>query len=73
MPGLGDDLLFQFDATLSTIAEFPEAYQEIHCHIRRALIRRFPYGVYYIIEEERIVVMAFFHVRRDPKYWQERE
>jgi plasmid stabilization system protein ParE len=31
------------------------------------LTRRFPYGLFYVVEAERIVVLAVFHGRRDPK------
>ena len=44
----------------------------VHRHVRRALIRRFPYGIYYAVDEELIEVIAVFHAKRDPKRWQDR-
>jgi toxin ParE1/3/4 len=40
--------------------------------IRRALLRRFPYGIFYLVEPEQIVILACFHARRHPKQWQRR-
>lgn len=40
--------------------------------VRRVLIRRFPYGVMYVVEEDVITIIACFHAKRDPKQWQDR-
>jgi plasmid stabilization system protein ParE len=40
--------------------------------VRRALIRRFPYAIYFFADPEAIVVLACLHVRRDPQVWQSR-
>jgi plasmid stabilization system protein ParE len=40
--------------------------------VRRAVVRRFPYAVFYKIEPQQVVVLAVFHSRRDPKSWQAR-
>ncbi len=70
--GLGEDLLLCMEDALSKIRRHPEAYPEMHKGVRRALIRRFPYGVFYLVEEEAIVVIAVFHSRRDPRRWESR-
>ncbi len=38
----------------------------------KAGVRRFPYSVYYRTEATRIVVLAVFHGKRDPRVWQAR-
>ncbi|WP_375470024.1 hypothetical protein [uncultured Nostoc sp.] len=50
----------------------PESYAVTYRDIRRAIIRRFPYAVYYRIISSRVIVTAIFHSRRDPKSWQTR-
>lgn len=60
------------EATVQIIADHPFRFPVVYRHRRRAGVRRFPYGVFYGIEEDRIVVLACFHGKRDPKYWQER-
>ena len=72
VPGLGSDFLLSVDASLNAIARNPQQYPIVHKTIRRALTRRFPYEILFVVEEKRIVVLAIFHAKRDPKYWQDR-
>jgi len=44
----------------------------VHRHIRRLLIRRFPYGIFYTTSKDLIIVLAVFHGHRDPKQWKSR-
>lgn len=70
--GLGSDFLLRVDAALSSILRTPKTYPLVHKEVRRALTRRFPYGVFYLVEEARIVVIAVMHARRDPEAWRRR-
>lgn len=70
--GLGGNFLLNVDAALRSVQRYPLQYPVIYRNARRCLVRRFPYGVYYVVEERRIVVLAVFHAKRDPKSWQER-
>jgi len=40
--------------------------------IRRCLTNRFPYGILYSIESDRIFILAVMHLHRDPDYWKHR-
>jgi plasmid stabilization system protein ParE len=71
-PGLGDDFLDSIDKLLNQICQKPELYAVIHRDIRRSVLQRFPYAVYYRIISSRVVVTAVFHSRRNPKSWQKR-
>jgi hypothetical protein len=44
----------------------------VHRTVRRALLRRFPFGVFYRAEPSRIVVIGILHGSRDPKVWKGR-
>lgn len=72
VPGLGSNFLLSVDAVLSAIARNPRQYPVVHKDTRRALTRRFPYQVLFAAEESRIVILAVFHVSRNPKAWQDR-
>jgi plasmid stabilization system protein ParE len=61
------------DACLARIARDPAAYPTVFGPIRRALLRRFPYCVFYILEPQEVVVIGVFHGRRDPATWQSRQ
>lgn len=65
--GLGDEFLDCIDKILNQICQMPEAYPIVYRDIRRSVIRRFPYAVYYRIISSRVIVTAIFHGRQDPK------
>ena len=57
---------------LEAIEESPERFPVIRGRTRRALVHRYPYGVFYIVENDLIAVTACLHGRRDPRCWQRR-
>ena len=70
--GLGRQFLDETQVVLSSIAESPLAHGVVHRAVRRALLRRFPFGVFYRAEPSRIVVIGVLHGSRDPKVWKGR-
>ncbi|MFN8626918.1 MAG: type II toxin-antitoxin system RelE/ParE family toxin [Candidatus Binatia bacterium] len=71
-PGLGREFVAEVDAALSRIAENPLQYQVLHREARRVIVRRFPYGVFYRIEANNIVVFCVDHLHRNPASWKAR-
>ena len=72
VPGLGSEFVREVDTCLSGIGRNPLAYPLIYQQARRTLIRRFPYGILYVFDQETISVVACFHGKRNPKSWQDR-
>ena len=70
--GLGEEFLTSVDACLQGIWRWPEIYAVVHGEFRRALIRRFPYAVFYEQSETTVTVYAVFHTSRDPEKWRHR-
>jgi len=70
VPGLGSDFLLCLDAVFSSIARTPQQHPRVHNIIRRALTRRFPYEVFFVEDNKRVVVLSVFHARRNPVKWQ---
>jgi plasmid stabilization system protein ParE len=68
--GLGDRFGEELAATISSIETQPLLYAVIHRDIRRAMTRRFPYAIYFIVEGDRISVLRVLHHARDPREWQ---
>lgn len=64
-PGLGVDFVAKVEETLSLIESNPRVYPLLVQDVRRANIRRFPYGIWFKAEEESIVI-ACLHHRRNP-------
>ena len=69
--GLGSEFMRALDATLWAIQRAPSGYALVHKQVRRAMLRRFPYGVFYLYESGKMIVIAVFHASRDPKQWQD--
>lgn len=69
-PGLGTDFLEQLRLVYRRILENPLGYGERRSGIRRALMRQFPYAVYFSIEDETILILAVLHTARHPAEWQ---
>lgn len=70
--GLAADFARAIRAALSSIERFPEGYPVVYRSIRRALLRRFPYGLFYVPLDDLIYVVGCFHSGRDPSAWERR-
>jgi plasmid stabilization system protein ParE len=70
--GLGQDFLAALDEVFNRLQQTPEAHQVIYKDLRRALPRRFPYGIYYRVHADRVEAITVQHSRRDPADWQSR-
>jgi plasmid stabilization system protein ParE len=61
------------DATIERMSANPRQFPVVYKSIRRALLRRFPHALMFVIEADgTLTVIACFHGSRDPKHWQER-
>jgi len=70
--GLGEGFLLCIEEGLSRASRNPEIYSIVYKDIRRVLIHRFPFGVFFIEGEGSISVLAVLHARRNPKTWKGR-
>lgn len=70
--GLSDDFSLCVEEAIERIVSNPLAYAEVGSGFRRALVRRFPYAVYFRVLEKEIKVYGVFHMRRHPTLWQRR-
>ena len=66
-PGLGEDFLSCVDSCFQAIRRNPRLHAVVHEEYRRALIRRFPYSVFYEYGEDSVTVYCVFHDSRDPQ------
>ena len=71
--GLGSAFLLSIEGAMSKIKRIPEAFPKIEGNIRRIRTKRFPYGIYYFVEEDTAVVLAVLHGARKPGLWKDRE
>ena len=71
-PGLGHEFLAAAQTLIDAVAQYPLRYPVVRRNTRRALLRRFPYAIYFRIYDEAIVVVACMHGRRNPRRWHAR-
>jgi plasmid stabilization system protein ParE len=70
--GLGGEFRTEVDAAVELISGTPLAFPLVRRNIRRALLRRFPYALYYRIVGDQAVVEACIHGKRHPRAWRSR-
>ena len=70
--GLGAELLGCVETALKSIQQRPLSCPAIHESIRRSLVSRFPFGIYYVLEEDTVFVLSIMHAKRDPSRWKSR-
>ena len=71
-PGLGDEFRATASQLLLRVQENPYLYPEVHRGVRRAVMNRFPYLLYYSISSELIIVHACLHSMRHPDLFKDR-
>ena len=71
-PGLGHDFLDTVLETLSLIEQSPLSYPVIYRGTHRAVLPRFPFAVFYFIQESEVSVVSVMHGSRHPARWQQR-
>ena len=54
------------------ISSHPDRWPELEPGVRRVLLRRYPYSLLYVIEDDHVLILAVMHQRRDPGYWHDR-
>ena len=65
--GLDAALMRRIDETLRRIVEAPNTYPLVYRQLRRAVVRQFPFAIFYEPTPDEIRVFAVYHSRRDPK------
>jgi plasmid stabilization system protein ParE len=71
-PGLGLEFIRSVDACLQYIRSNPELYEVVFKQYRQAMVRRFPYAVFYKFADRVVTVYSVFHCSQDPSKWHSR-
>jgi plasmid stabilization system protein ParE len=70
--GLGRRFRQAIDALIDRMSDYPRQFPIVFKNVRRALLRRFPYSLFFVLEDDALIVIACFHASRDPSHWQKR-
>ncbi len=71
-PNLGSEFLQCVEDVFVRLSRTPLIHAITHQNARQTLVNRFPYVVCYVVEDDRVVVIAVFHGYREPTRWQVR-
>lgn len=69
-PGLGNEVLQELDSVIQRVVQSPFQFPLIQNEVRRALLRRFPYSVYFRVSDETVDLLAVLHQHRNPNTWE---
>jgi plasmid stabilization system protein ParE len=64
---MGDAFSTEVERTSGFLSRNPYLYPKIEEEVRRANLDRFPYSLFYVIDDEVVSVLSCFHQHRDPK------
>ena len=70
--GQGRRFRHAIDALVERISDNPRRFPVVFRNARRALLRRFPYSLFFVAEDGALIVIACFHASRDPPRWRKR-
>jgi plasmid stabilization system protein ParE len=70
--GLGKEFLDQLDRAIRRAVTYPQSSMEIESGLRRCIMARFPYGLIYGLDKDKIIIVAVAHLHRNPRYWADR-
>ena len=71
-PGLGLSFLQAVRGLFARMKEAPLQFPVVAADVRRALLARFPFGVFFVVDGGRATVLAVMHLHRHPDTWRER-
>ena len=72
-PQLAEEFVAEVESAISGILDHPCASPTVGKHVRRHLVRRFPFGIFYrLVDDDTILIVAVGHLSRRPRYWRRR-
>jgi plasmid stabilization system protein ParE len=67
--GLGGEFIAAMELQLKRLEQAPLLYAEVIPNVRRALLPRFPYGLFYVARGDLVHILAVLHDARNPSHW----
>jgi plasmid stabilization system protein ParE len=71
--GLGGEFVDEVHSTMSAVLTRPQSSPKVHGEMRRAMLHRFPYGVFFRVTTSEVVILGIVHGRRSPAQWRSRQ
>lgn len=71
-PKVADTFYREINLAFENIKQNPNSFPTVYKDVRKYVIKKFPFVIYYRIVDEIIQVIAIFHTSRSPEIWNER-
>ena len=71
-PKITDKFMDDLYADLELLQGNPNLFQRKYKETRVRYMKKFPFGVHYMVKEDTVVILAVLHTSRNPKIWEER-
>ncbi|HHD75721.1 MAG TPA: type II toxin-antitoxin system RelE/ParE family toxin [Campylobacterales bacterium] len=65
---LGERFKEHIKESVENIREFPLLYPKVNDLLHRVVVHKFPYSLFYIVDETRIIIVSIAHQHRKPFY-----
>jgi plasmid stabilization system protein ParE len=70
--GLGDAFKEEIKRSVKRIVKYPKAWTPIDDEIRKYVMHKYPFSIYYSIDKNTLYIIAIAHQHRKPNYWIDR-
>ena len=67
--GVGFRFLNEIEHAVENVSRFPLMYQAVSPKLRRAVLRHFPYVIFYTVKDSEITVLGIRHAHQNPDSW----
>lgn len=71
-PKIADDFFLAINRGFNSIKQNPTTFPFIHKKVRKYVVKKFPFVIYYRVIDSIIQIIAIFHTNRNPEIWNDR-
>jgi toxin ParE1/3/4 len=68
-PKLAGEFFHHINTGLGNIKKSPFTFREVYKGIRKFIVKKFPFVIYFTVDNQTIKIIAIFHTSRNPQIW----
>jgi plasmid stabilization system protein ParE len=66
------EFIESFNIAFNLIIDNPKTFPIVKTNIRKFIMKKFPFCIYFIDNIDKIYILAVFHTKRNPYIWEKR-
>jgi plasmid stabilization system protein ParE len=67
LPSLASKFYLEISNGVDRIIQYPDAWTKVGNVVRRYLVKQFPYAIYYVHDENEIIIVSIGHLHQKPR------